>query len=84
MPSGIRVRPEVVFAVNWPTDFIEVERAGGDLATEQRVFGADHTLVGAYLLALGGLPDDIVEAVAQRFAPSHVELRERGDGFPSL
>lgn len=64
---------KLVFAINWPVDFVEIERSGGAIATEQGVFGADHALVGGYLLALWGLPDDIVEAVAYRFTPSQCE-----------
>ena len=37
---------------------------------EQKVFGATHADVGAYLLGLWGLPAPIVEAVALHHAPS--------------
>jgi HD-like signal output (HDOD) protein len=37
---------------------------------EQEAFGATHADVGAYLLALWGLPDPIVEAVALHHQPS--------------
>jgi putative nucleotidyltransferase with HDIG domain len=37
---------------------------------EQEFFGASHADVGAYLLALWGLPDPIVEAVAMHHQPS--------------
>jgi putative nucleotidyltransferase with HDIG domain len=40
------------------------------LAAERHVFGAAHAEVGAYLLALWGLPTPIVEAVAWHHAPS--------------
>lgn len=38
---------------------------------EQDLFGVSHAEVGAYLLGLWGLPDDIVEAVAYHHHPSH-------------
>ncbi len=37
---------------------------------EQEVFGATHADVGAYLLALWGLPDPIIEAVALHHQPA--------------
>lgn len=40
-------------------------RSGGELeASEFHIFGATHSEVGAYLLALWGLPDAMVEAAA--------------------
>ena len=39
-------------------------------AAEERVFGAAHTSVGAYLLGLWGLGDEIVEAVRFHHGPS--------------
>ena len=66
---------KLVFAANWPAEFVRVEREGGDRATEQAAFSADHAFVGAYLLALWGLPDDIVEAVAYHHEPSQSQNR---------
>ncbi len=37
--------------------------------TEKLIFGATHAEVGAYLLALWGLPDDVVEAVGFHHRP---------------
>ncbi len=37
---------------------------------EQEVFGASHANVGAYLLALWGLPNPIIEAVALHHHPA--------------
>ncbi|MGN6134161.1 MAG: HDOD domain-containing protein [Aureliella sp.] len=37
---------------------------------ERRYLGCDHAQIGAYLLALWGVPDDIVETVAFHHAPS--------------
>jgi putative nucleotidyltransferase with HDIG domain len=47
---------------------------------EQQVFGASHAEVGAYLLALWGLPDLLVEAVAWHHTPSRCPT----SGFGSL
>lgn len=38
---------------------------------EERVLGASHAEIGAYLLGLWGLPDPIVEAVAFHHRPAH-------------
>lgn len=38
---------------------------------EQEVFGATHADVGAYLLALWGLPNPIIEAIAMHHQPAH-------------
>ena len=47
------------------------EDEGGDLlAAEREIFGRTHAEVGAYLLALWGLPAAIVEAVAFHHEPS--------------
>jgi HD-like signal output (HDOD) protein/CheY-like chemotaxis protein len=43
---------------------------------EQEVFGATHADVGAYLLALWGLPNPIIEAVAMHHQPSHCAAPE--------
>jgi len=52
---------------------LEQVRNDGKLVwkVEQEVFGVSHAEVGAYLLGLWGLPDDIVEAVAYHHRPSH-------------
>jgi HD-like signal output (HDOD) protein len=71
---------KLIFAANWPDAFVVTEGSGGDAAVEHQTFGCDHTLVGAYLLAMWGLPDDIVEAVAYRLTPSICE----GGGSPVL
>lgn len=48
------------------------------LAAEQKVFGADHAGVGAYLLGLWGLPTTIVEAVAFHHQPSRSDVATLG------
>lgn len=39
------------------------------MAAEQQVFGATHAEVGAYLLALWGIPDPVIEAAAFHHTP---------------
>lgn len=58
----------IVLVLNLPAKYNEVltlaKEEGLDLSdAEQRIFGATHSEVGGYLLALWGLPDNIVEAV---------------------
>jgi HD-like signal output (HDOD) protein len=66
---------KLVLAANLPREYakamtlareegIAVEQA------EQRVFGASHSNVGAYLLGLWGQPDSVIEAVAFHHQPS--------------
>jgi len=43
---------------------------------EQEIFGATHADVGAYLLALWGLPNPIIEAVAQHHQPARCATLE--------
>lgn len=47
-------------------------------AAEREVFGASHAELGAYLLGLWGLPDQVVEAVAYHHAPFDCLVREFG------
>jgi len=59
----------LVLASRFPEDYTKVleinRRAGGDLeSSEFHVFGASHGEVGAYLLALWGLPRPVMEAAA--------------------
>lgn len=60
---------------NDPRGFLEVleQAQGSETETwriEQRILGAGHDAVGAYLLGLWGLPNGIVEAVAYHHNPS--------------
>jgi putative nucleotidyltransferase with HDIG domain len=41
---------------------------------EQAVLGATHAQVGAYLLALWGLPDQLVEVIAYHHQPEHEKI----------
>ena len=45
---------------------------------ENRVFGATHSEIGAYLLGIWGLPDAIVEAVAFHHAPGSCPAQKFG------
>jgi HD-like signal output (HDOD) protein len=63
----------MVIAMTAPEDYVEVqiyaktERVAIHVA-EQAVWGVDHAAIGEYLLALWGLPGDIVDAVARHHA----------------
>ena len=59
----------LILASRFPEDYAKVletnRRSGGDLeSSEYHVVGATHTEVGAYLLALWGLPEPVVLAAA--------------------
>ena len=59
----------LILASRFPEDYGKVletsRRSGGDLETSEfHIFGATHGEVGAYLLALWGLPEAVVEAAA--------------------
>ena len=58
----------LVLAMNYPEHATRIRRMDGD--AEAETFGATHSLIGAYLLNIWGLPDVIVEAVAYHHAPS--------------
>lgn len=67
---------QLVLAFGLPEEYDQViEKAKAEnhqvWQVEQEFFGATHADVGAYLLALWGLPNQIVEAVALHHAPSH-------------
>jgi putative nucleotidyltransferase with HDIG domain len=65
---------EVVLAANLPEKFLEVEKLMKEEGlnkcdAERVVFEASHAEVGAYLLGLWGLPNQVVEAVAFHHEP---------------
>lgn len=64
---------ELILATNLPDQYERVLRMTGEgvslYEAEVEIFGASHGAVGAYLLALWGLPDAVVEAVAFHDAP---------------
>ena len=64
----------LVFAVNKPEQYEEVIAAAmyedvTRLEAERQVFGATHALVGAYLVELWGLSNNISEAIAYHHTP---------------
>jgi len=68
---------KLVMATNWPKQYVDIADSD-DLALETQVIGADHSLVGAYLLASWKLPDIVVEAVAHHHRPSAGNFDEFG------
>jgi HD-like signal output (HDOD) protein len=66
----------LVLAANRPDDFLRVrelmKQAQIDVwEAEQQVFGTTHAEVGAYMLGLWGIDDDVVAAVAYHHKPGH-------------
>ncbi|MFN8458688.1 MAG: response regulator [Anaerolineae bacterium] len=66
----------LILAANLPDDYSQVlavtDQLNGDLlGAESQVFGATHPEVGAYLLAIWGLPQPVVEAVTFHHQPTH-------------
>jgi putative nucleotidyltransferase with HDIG domain len=71
----------LILASRFPDDYARVletsRRSGGDLeSTEFHVFGATHGEVGAYLLALWGLPEPIVQAAAHHHGIDRQAFRD--------
>jgi HD-like signal output (HDOD) protein/CheY-like chemotaxis protein len=71
---------QLVLAANRPADSQTVarlmkEEALSASAAEERVFGATHMAVGAYVLGLWGLPDAVVEATRFHHVPGEVPHR---------
>jgi putative nucleotidyltransferase with HDIG domain len=65
----------LVLAANLPETFergcgLAAEKRVPHWDAEREVFGATHAEVGAYLIGLWGLPEQIVEAVAYHHSPS--------------
>ena len=76
---------KLVMATNFPERYQEVIRAcqageGTILDMEHHVFGASHAEVGAYLLGLWGVEDEVVRAVYLHHEPG----RDRRAGFSPL
>jgi putative nucleotidyltransferase with HDIG domain len=70
----------LILASRFPEDYARVletnHRSGGELeASEFHVFGATHGEVGAYLLALWGIPDPVVQAAAYHHAIAQQPVR---------
>ena len=74
---------KLILAANLPQQYKEALAAarhhgGSELETEQKTFGVTHAEVGAYLLALWGLPIPIVEALAFHHTPGRCSHKELG------
>lgn len=74
---------KLILAANLPQQYKEALTAsrhngGSELAAERQAFGVTHAEVGAYLLALWGLPLPIVEALAFHHAPGKCSQKEPG------
>jgi len=72
---------KLILVANLPHQYREAEAlASHDAITvpeaQREIFGSSHMEVGAYLLGLWGLADDIVEAVAFHHHPSACIVRE--------
>lgn len=70
----------LILASRFPEDYgrtLELNcQSGGDLETsEYHVFGATHAEVGAYLLALWGIPETVVQAAAHHHSISRQAVR---------
>lgn len=71
----------LILASRFPEDYDKVlelnRRAGGDLeSSEFHIFGATHGEVGAYLLALWGIPEAVVRAAAFHHSINSQPTRE--------
>lgn len=76
---------KVVLAANLPQEFAAAEElikndGMSSSDAETKVFGANHSEVGAYLLGLWGLPSQVVKAVAHHHDPSTPDP----EGFTAL
>ena len=72
---------KLILAVNLPQEFDSACRAARAERieyhdAEQRVFGANHAVVGGYLIGLWGLPVPVVEAVALHHSPARAPQLE--------
>jgi putative nucleotidyltransferase with HDIG domain len=64
---------KLLLLANFPDrsgEYLETIRLGPAHEVERRLFGASHAEIGAYLLGLWGLPDEIVDAIAFHHEPS--------------
>jgi HD-like signal output (HDOD) protein len=72
---------KIILAVNYPEKFgvfagLAPKSALSGIELEREIFDAGHPEVGAYLLGLWGLPDDIIEAVAHHHDPGVTGTRK--------
>lgn len=71
----------LLLAEHFPDEYKEVmkilqEQEVPVSKAEQQVFGLSHAEVGAYLLGLWGLPDNIIEGIAFHHSPAKVASKE--------
>jgi HD-like signal output (HDOD) protein len=74
-----------ILSINFPKEYGEVQAAAKDRnislwEAEREKFGTTHSEVGAYLIGLWGLPDNVVEALAFHHEPG----KYQGLGFTPL
>ena len=74
---------QLVLALNYPKEFIQCrEKCGnepsGMIGLEQKVFGASHDSIGAYLLGLWNLDHSVIESVAYHHEPRRSATRVMG------
>ncbi len=74
---------QLVLALNYPKEFIQCrEKCGnepsGMIGLEQKVFGASHDSIGAYLLGLWNLDHSVIESVAYHHEPRRSATRQMG------
>lgn len=73
---------KLVLAANLPDKYQQVLTLAQNGSTiseaERQVLGVTHAEVGGYLLALWGLPQDIIEAISFHHEPSKQQTRELG------
>lgn len=72
---------KVVLGASCPDDYQQLwahhrEDSAGLIDAESRVFGADHAHVGAFLLRLWGLPEEVAQAVQMHHSIGAAEISE--------
>ncbi len=60
---------DIVLLQHWPKKFVQVDLRNRE-EDERRLFGATHADIGAYLVAVWGLPSGVVDAVGFHHKPS--------------
>ena len=72
---------KLIMAANIPESMAEVQRLAAEqeaprVEVEKRLLGATHAEIGAYLLVLWGLPDNVVNAAAYHHDPGRFETEQ--------
>ena len=68
---------KLVMSMNWPDEFNDIAHQD-DLDKEQQLIGANHALIGAYLLSTWNVAGGVVEAVAHHHRPSAGNFEQFG------